>query len=345
MDATNNVYSLLASEDCDDSVSVNEANYAPYTGNVVMNMALKVECCDAAGMTMVTFISSRHSSATGALEGVEKITGKTATYTAGSLGIFIYAHTGLFDNFQISPLNGDAVTYCEGAGACEMATGACSCATTGALAGATETMPDCSRGIVNGAMVSAPLQSAPIPPTPANPDNGIAYTSVTSADFVTSGSCFADGDVLSVTQTQNSQMGECYFPMTVTGADTVRIAFDMYCGDGSGADGMCVNLGINSLGGRVGEDGFHTGAALCFDEWSNGGDHGVMMFYNGSPIWQDLTAGSNRVGEPPVSYFEDATWHSVVFDIVPSGADAMLSFTFDGSLYMYGTTNQAWHRR
>ena len=61
LDASNNVYSLLASEDGDDSLSVNKANYNPYTGSVVMNMALKVECCDAAGMTMVTFMSSRHS--------------------------------------------------------------------------------------------------------------------------------------------------------------------------------------------------------------------------------------------------------------------------------------------
>ena len=29
----------------------------------------------------------------------------------------------------------------------------------------------------------------------------------------------------------------------------------MYCGDGSGADGLCVDLGANTLGGRVGEDG------------------------------------------------------------------------------------------
>ena len=35
-----------------------------------------------------------------------------------------------------------------------------------------------------------------------------------------------------------------------------------------------MNVGSNNLGGRVGEDGVNAGVAVCFDEWSNGGDHG-----------------------------------------------------------------------
>ena len=85
---------------------------------------------------------------------------------------------------------------------------------------------------------------------------------------------------------------------------------------------MCVNVGANTLGGRVGEDGVSVGVALCFDEWANGGDHGVMMFYNGATVWEDITQSGNRSNDPPVSYFEDETWHSVVFDVRPNGGGA-----------------------
>ena len=91
--------------------------------------------------------------------------------------------------------------------------------------------------------------------------------------------------MLSVTQVSGSQLGQCYTPIDAAATDTISVTFDMYCGDGSGADGMCVNIGKNSLDGRVGEDGVATGIALCFDEWANGGDHGVMMFYNGQTFW------------------------------------------------------------
>ena len=118
-----------------------------------------------------------------------------------------------------------------------------------------------------------------------------------------------DGDVLSVTQVAGSQSGTAFVSVPVTAADSVSIMFDLYCGDGSGADGMCANLGKNSLDGRAGEDGLAEGVSLCFDEWSNGGDHGVMMFYNGATFWEDITTSDNRSNDPPVSYFEDETWH------------------------------------
>ena len=75
------------------------------------------------------------------------------------------------------------------------------------------------------------------------------------------------------------------------------------------------------------------GVALCFDEWANGGDHGVMMFFNGATVWEDITESGNRSGDPPVSYFEDAAWHSVVFYIAPADGNAMLSFDFDSGVY------------
>ena len=35
------------------------------------------------------------------------------------------------------------------------------------------------------------------------------------------------------------------------------------------------------------EDGVAIGVAVCFDEWSNGGDDGVSIFYNGEAIWEN----------------------------------------------------------
>eukprot|EP01043_Picozoa_sp_COSAG02_P051613 COSAG02_NODE_5456_length_4302_cov_3.254818_1_plen_784_part_00 len=150
MNADNNVYSLLDSDDGDDGVSVAKQNYVPYRGSTVMNMALKVECCDDDGNSIITFLSSRHSSS-GDVEGVQRLTGKTSTYTPGRIGLFVYAHTAKFDNFQVTPLNGGSFTganlaYCEGAGECNMGDGTCACT----LDGTTETMPDCSRGITAG---------------------------------------------------------------------------------------------------------------------------------------------------------------------------------------------------
>ncbi len=147
MNADNNVYSLLDSDDGDDGVSVAKQNYVPYRGSTVMNMALKVECCDGDGNSIVTFLSSRHSTS-GEVEGVQRLTGKTSTYTPGRIGLFVYAHTAKFDNFQVTPLSGGSfsgadLAYCEGAGDCNMGEGTCACA----LAGTAETMPDCSRGI------------------------------------------------------------------------------------------------------------------------------------------------------------------------------------------------------
>ena len=43
MTAENTNYALLTSDDGDDGLSVNKANYSPYSSGVVMNMALKVE--------------------------------------------------------------------------------------------------------------------------------------------------------------------------------------------------------------------------------------------------------------------------------------------------------------
>ena len=117
----------------------------------------------------------------------------------------------------------------------------------------------------------------------------------------------------------------------------VTVRFEMYCGDGSGADGLAMNLGANTLSGRVGEDGVAQGVAVCFDEWSNGGDHGVMIYYNGATVWQDIATCSNRQGCLPVSIFEDEVWHDVEVNIMPScdqgACSAFISMDFDSGDY------------
>ena len=159
----------------------------------------------------------------------------------------------------------------------------------------------------------------------------VTMTSIAASEFTLDGSAVVDGDVLSITQAgQNSQRGTAFAPVDATTADRININFDMYTGDGSGADGLCVNLGNNNMGGRNGEDGVAVGFALCFDEWANGDDHGVHMFQDGTIAFEDLSDCDNRAACLPVSAFEDAAWHAIMVTISPSG-DAV--FTLDSDVY------------
>ena len=69
--------------------------------------------------------------------------------------------------------------------------------------------------------------------------------------------------------------------------DPFVVRYWLYTGGGTCADGQCVSVGSNDLAGRAAEDGVAIGVAVCFDEWSNGGDDGVSIFYNGETIWQN----------------------------------------------------------
>jgi hypothetical protein len=71
-------------------------------------------------------------------------------------------------------------------------------------------------------------------------------------------------------------------------------------------------------GGRNGEDGVSVGVAVCFDEYSNGGDHGISIFYNGEALFEDLAPCENQEGCEPVSLFNDGAWHVVRVEIVPA---------------------------
>jgi hypothetical protein len=68
-----------------------------------------------------------------------------------------------------------------------------------------------------------------------------------------------DGDTLKVTVTSGSQRGEAYAQVDIDSSKPITLTFDMYIGDGSGADGMCANLGNNNLGNRVAENGVTEG--------------------------------------------------------------------------------------
>jgi hypothetical protein len=178
----------------------------------------------------------------------------------------------------------------------------------------------------------------------ATPGDDVDFVAIAASEFTLAGSAqLADNEVLSITQVAGSQQGTAFAPLDVSGADTINVRYEMYTGDGSGADGLCMNLGAGDMGGRYGEDGVAVGFALCFDEWSNSanhgghndeagdnGDHGVVMFFNGDNMFSDFGECENRQDCTPVSLFEDAQWHNVVVTVTPDGA---ASFNFDNGLY------------
>ena len=194
------------------------------------------------------------------------------------------------------------------------------------------------RGITLGDARDAAVLTATLPENRADfvPAEALA-NQLNPSQFTLGGSArLDDGGVISVTQTENSQTGTAFSrPMGISSSRTFSLQFAFYCGDGSGADGLCANVGGNDLGGRVGEDGVAQGVAVCFDEWANNGDHGVSIFYNGGMIWENIGSCGNREACVPVSLFDDSTWHQVKVDILPSrlGNAAQVRFDFDGGTY------------
>jgi hypothetical protein len=101
--------------------------------------------------------------------------------------------------------------------------------------------------------------------------NTPAVVQLDVADFdLKSSDASVDGDVLKVSVTSGSQRGLAFTPVDVSIDQAINIQFDMYVGDGSGADGLCATLGNDDLGNRVAENGVTEGFSFCFDEWSNG---------------------------------------------------------------------------
>eukprot|EP01051_Picozoa_sp_SAG22_P004210 SAG22_NODE_220_length_14862_cov_73.769424_1_plen_1257_part_10 len=176
-----------------------------------------------------------------------------------------------------------------------------------------------------------------LPPAP-EPNTGV-MASIAPGDFTLTGNAALNAGVVQITQTGGGQQGTAFAPVSVSAADDINVAFDMYTGDGNGADGLCMNLGAGDMGGRYGEDGVAVGFALCFDEWSNGahhgghndeagdnGDHGIIMFQDGQNAWNHFGDCPNRQACLPVSAFETAAWIGVTVRITSAG---FASFNLD----------------
>lgn len=163
---------------------------------------------------------------------------------------------------------------------------------------------------------------SPPPPLP---------TQIPIADFVLSGNGGPNGDYVAtlrgdeiqLTNIENSDTGTAFYPLRTTATDPFVVRYWIFTGLGTGADGQCVSVGGNDLAGRAGEDGVSTGVAVCFDEWSNGGDDGVSIFFNGAVIWANTSPCENRAGCVPVSLFDDAAWHLVEVALVPQAGGIM----------------------
>eukprot|EP01044_Picomonas_judraskeda_P000480 COSAG03_NODE_21_length_21000_cov_26.440649_6_plen_1159_part_00 len=186
------------------------------------------------------------------------------------------------------------------------------------------------RAISTGTRSTVVQTAASIPRAPSN--------AVDASRFVLGGDATLANGVIQLTGLENNQHGQAWYPVDFDELDRIHVQFGLYVGDGTGADGTCVNIGTNDLGGRADEDGVPSGLALCFDEYANGGDHGITIFYNGASVWEELAACGNRQGCEPVSLFEDSAWHTIDMVVTPShdGASAQVEFTIDGAHRGYG---------
>lgn len=177
------------------------------------------------------------------------------------------------------------------------------------------------------------ITTEPLPPPDPNAPLHSLSTPLDLGAFRLGGSAVMVDDVIQLTGIEPSQTGTAFFPLWVhstSGSEDITVRFEMYVGDGTGADGMCVSVGGTDLGDRYGEDGVGTGVALCFDEYSNGGDHGVSIFYNGETAWENLGECENGAGCEPISQFADAQWHAVELNISPTASGgAVVTFQLE----------------
>jgi hypothetical protein len=74
---------------------------------------------------------------------------------------------------------------------------------------------------------------------------------------------------------------------------------------------------------------------VCFDEWANANaEHGIQIFYNGDMIFEGRATCENQAGCPPVSFFNDGSWHTVQAVIAPDGGGgASVTFELDHGVY------------
>jgi hypothetical protein len=137
-------------------------------------------------------------------------------------------------------------------------------------------------------------------------DRSWSCTSIAASSFTTQHHSYISGSEIIVTDTSGSRRGRAYYTWANTGG--FKIQFDMYQGGGSGADGMCMKYGGTDLG-ENGEDIASIGFSVCFDSWSNGNDHGVVMGWNGATIFSQIGTGHWSVNVPPFRRFYLARRH------------------------------------
>ena len=88
----------------------------------------------------------------------------------------------------------------------------------------------------------------------------------------------------------------------VSASDDINIRFEMYTGDGSGADGMCVSLGANTLDGKVGPGGADAHFDNCVDPTdSPAGDTCTRYGEDGVATWWRCASTSGRTAAITVS--------------------------------------------
>ena len=162
------------------------------------------------------------------------------------------------------------------------------------------------------------------------------YRNLGNWEFETVGDAYNDENAtLVLTTTSGDQMGLARYRLPAslhwpTGVLAVR--FEMYVGDGSGADGMCVSLGDQTPAG-VAENGVALGVSLCFDEFPNSSfENGVDLFVDRAVVWEERAQCSDRDCHP-MTLFDDAQWHSVELTTSADGLGGVtVAFEFDGGV-------------
>ena len=210
---------------------------------------------------------------------------------------------------------------------------------TGDLPGATACRRDCA-GQVHCEWVAGPGRFVCAFGSPL----GDGYRSIGNWEFDITDDAYNDGnETIVLTTAASNQFGLARFRLPSPPqwfANVFSVRFELYVGDGSGADGVCVNIGDPSPGG-VAEEGVAASVSLCFDEYPNGdNENGVDMFVNGAVVWADLAECSSSEACHPLTLFEDGQWHSVEFSISPDDlGGATIAFEFDGGSSYNGTVH------
>lgn len=154
----NTPVSLLASADGDDGLSVNRASYTPFPDGPWFKQGLKVS--RTLSGYLVEFQSTRTTG--DVTTSIESVSAYTTDYVPGQVGFYNYANNGVArDNFRITPIDGSAISACNGRGVCGW-TNMCTCT----IPGADLFFADCSRGgSLDNSGAATPFVESPLHPT------------------------------------------------------------------------------------------------------------------------------------------------------------------------------------